>query len=170
MVDIISLIQTLGGIVGGLGLGMFTKSGRVKSQADAYQKMAEAYEYRIKTAEEATERSMKREDSLHAQIDSLNAQLDEKTIKMREYVADAMQSERDINDLYEKLVKAEKEIADLRVACEYLLEWRCEHHDCKDPRGRRPPNGKLFGQEFTLPASVATYRSKPQPTTSIKSN
>ena len=50
MMDWIALIQTLGGIFSGLGLGMFTKSGRIKMQAEAHAKTVEAYEMQLKSA------------------------------------------------------------------------------------------------------------------------
>ena len=159
-IDWMGLIQVIGGIIGGVGLGMFTKSGKIKAQADAYQKMAEAYEYRITADKKALTQSMEREAGYRAEIAVLNDQILDKNIKMREYVADVMQSERDINDINNKLLEAQREIGEWRVACEYMAEWRCEHPTCTDPRGRRPPNGKLCGQMFILPNILQYAREK----------
>ena len=84
----------------------------------------------------------------------------DKTAQIRHYVADVMKAETELNKAFGQLIEAQKEIADLRVALEYVLEWRCEHPDCEDPRGRRPPNGKLCGQTFCMPAIVEAYREK----------
>lgn len=163
--DVLSLLQTLGGIVGGLGVGYFTKSGRVKSQADAYKAMAEAYEYRIAALHESIAKCNDMEKSHTGRIAELNVALNGKTDQIRKLTDEIIASERKANEINDQLSEAkdtiiakEREIADLRVAVEYLLEWRCEKAECTDEGGRRPPNGKLKGQSFQMPQIVALIR------------
>lgn len=153
--DISSILTYL--VPGGLGAvaGFLSKSGRVKSKADAYKAMAESYEYRIKALHETIETCNNTIKELQERVASLNHALDDKTDVIRKYVEEIMK-------LTAQLIEAQKEIADLRVALEYALEWRCEHPDCEDSRGRRPPNGKLCGQTFCMPSIVAAYREKTQ--------
>lgn len=46
--DLINLVQTFGGLLIGGGLGMLSKSGRIKAKAEAMKTMADAYEMRFK--------------------------------------------------------------------------------------------------------------------------
>ena len=160
MFDISSILSYL--IPGGVGAiaGFLSKSGRVKSKADAYKAMAEAYEYRIKALHETIETCNATIKELQERIADLNHALDDKTDMIRKYVEDIIKAQEEVNRVSMELIAAQKEIADLRVALEYALEWRCEHPDCEDPRGRRPPNGKLCGQTFCMPAIVDAYREK----------
>lgn len=146
-------------ILGGVA-GLLTKSGRVKAKAEAMKAMAEAYEYRIKTLHETINTCNETIKELQERIASLNHALDDKTDMIRKYVEDIIKAQEEVNRVSMELIEAQKEIADLRVASEYLAEWRCEHPDCNDPRGRRPPNGKLCGNRFRMPAVLERYRDK----------
>ena len=151
------LLKTLGvGAIGAFG-GYFSKAGRIKDKADAYTAMAKSYEYRIESLHKIIDTCNKTIEELQERIASLNRALDDKTDIIRKYVADIMR-------FTAQLVEAQKEIADLRVALEYALEWRCEHPDCNDPRGRRPPNGKLCSQKFCMPSIVQSYQEKQKAT------
>ena len=152
-IDFIQLFTALGSLATGGVLGFMSKSGRIKSKADAYKAMAEAYEYRIESLHKVIETCNATIKELQERIAELNHALDDKTDIIRKYVEDIMR-------LGSGVIEAQKEIAELRVALEYLAEWRCEHPDCNDPRGRRPPNGKLCGQTFRMPAVVEMYKDK----------
>lgn len=147
---VLEVLTTLA--TGGL-LGWLSKSGRVKAKADAFKAMEEAYEFRIKALHEVIETCNRTIKELQERIAELNHALDDKTDQIRKYVAELMK-------VQSAVAEKEREIAELRVALEYVLEWRCEHPDCNDLRGRRPPNGKLSGQSFCLPAIVSVYREK----------
>lgn len=140
-------------MISGIGIGWLSKSGRVKEKADAYKKMGEAYQYRIDALHEDINTCNKTIKELQERIAELNHALDDKTDIIRKYV-------EEITRALQMIAEKEREIAELRVALEYVLEWRCEHPDCDDPRGRRPPNGKLCGQTFCMPAIVEKYRQK----------
>lgn len=159
-IDFTQLLTMLGTLSTGGLVGYLSKSGRIKSKADAYKAMAEAYEYRIESLHKVIETCNTTIKELQERIALLNHALDDKTEMIRKYVADIMEAERGLNEANARLIEAQKEIAELRVALEYLAEWRCEHPDCNDPRGRRPPNGKLCGQTFRMPAIVQMYKDK----------
>ena len=152
-IDFVQLFTTLGTLATGGALGFLSKSGRIKAKADAYTAMAKSYEYRIKSLHETIETCNNTIKDLQERIAELNHALDDKTDIIRKYVEDIMR-------LGSEVIAAQKEIAELRVALEYLAEWRCEHPDCNDPRGRRPPNGKLYGQTFRMPAIMQIYKDK----------
>lgn len=156
--DWIALIQTFGGLVSGLGLGMFTKSGRVKSQADAYKAMADAYETRITALHQVTDNNNKTIIEQSETISKLNHALDDKTAYIREIVAKQMEAENEVNAVNKRLTREQErvaalieEIGELKLLVEYHKMWRCEWPDCRDPRGRKPPNNKLAAMTYDPP-------------------
>ena len=68
--NIQEILVSLGTILSGIGIGWFSKSGRMKEKADAYKKMGEAYQYRI--------------DSLHDDLDTCNKSLKENQERIAE--------------------------------------------------------------------------------------
>lgn len=155
MIDWLSLIQTLGGIVGGLGLGMFTKSGRVKSQSDAYKAMAEAYEYRINALHEVVAKCNDTE-KMHAQrISELNTALNDKIDQIRKLTDELIVSERKANEVndrltdeQEKTARLERQLGEANVLIEHYKAWHCRKADCAD---REPPNPTLKGMQYEHP-------------------
>lgn len=164
-IDWMQLIQTVGGMVGGLGLGYFTKSGRVKAQADAYKAMADAYEFRIESMnrqiavyddmehkhaerisqlnaalDEKEQYHTEREDRLYADIDSLHSDIR----KMRDAAeTEYRECEQEINRVNALLVEAKdsevrltKEKGELEVE---LARKRCDDIECP---WRRPPTAE----------------------------
>lgn len=160
MIDVISLLTTLGGLASGIGLGVLTKSGRIKSKSDAYKAMAEAYEYRIDSLHEIINKCNETEKEHASRIAELNHELNEKTDRIRSLQDELLKSERDLNRVNEILLERERLIAELMVAVEYLLEWRCEKSICNDKEGRIPPNGRLQGKKFEMPKIVAYLHEK----------
>lgn len=150
------LIPTGTLIVGGV-VGLLTKSGRVKAKAEAMKTMAEAYEMRITALHSIIDNHNKTDVENTARIAELNHSLNDKTAQIRKQNERVWEAEQETNRVNAVLVDREREIADLRVACEYMAEWRCEHPECNDPRGRRPPNGRLRGKCFRMPAILERY-------------
>ncbi|MBD5184512.1 MAG: hypothetical protein HDS97_06440, partial [Bacteroidales bacterium] len=97
MIDVISLLTTLGGLASGIGLGVLTKSGRIKSKSDAYKAMAEAYEYRIDSLHEIVNKCNDTEKEHASRIAELNHELNEKTDRIRALQDELLKSERDLN-------------------------------------------------------------------------
>lgn len=138
MIDIISLLQTVGGIVGGLGLGMFTKSGRLKAQAESHKMMAEAYEYRIAALHESINKANETENAHLIRIAEQNRAIDDKTEQIRNLTQKLWDAEQETNRVNNNLVKAQEEICRLNLKVEHYREWRCYRYDCQDIRGRKP--------------------------------
>lgn len=166
-INIIEILGTLGTILSGIGIGWMSKSGRVKEKADAYRKMGEAYQYRIDTLHEdvkicngTIKELQERIADLNHALNAKEDEIQDKKGQIRKLTEQMWQAEQEANRINASLVEAQREIGDLRVALEYALEWRCEHPECEDPRGRRPPNGKLCGQTFCMPPVVETFRKK----------
>lgn len=162
---IISLLQTLGGIIGGFGIGAFTKSGRKKDKAEADKKVQEAQQLMIANYEE-------RIKDLHAVVDKYNEDekkhavrlsekeeiIEDKTRHIRELSSKMWDSEQEQNKLNAKLDEANKRIIQLteerdeeRRKKEYYRGWRCEKSVCHDPEGRRPPNARLSTETYVSP-------------------
>ncbi|MBD5370457.1 MAG: hypothetical protein HDR80_04815 [Bacteroides sp.] len=137
-------------LIGGVA-GLLTKNGRIKAKAEAMRTMAEAYEMRIDALHKVIDLLNKNEVTLTERVAQLDRTIDDKTAQIRRLTDNEMQLLREITDCKNTLIEAQKEIAEYRVAAEYLLEWHCRKPVCSDPEGRIPPNAKLRGQLFRLP-------------------
>lgn len=167
-------------LVGG-GIGWATKAGRAKEKADAFKKMEESFQLRIDDLHESLKVANQTIKEAQERIAELNHYLDEKEkekqasqeevydkkLQIRKLTEQALEAQQEVNRINEKLfeiqqfvAEKEREIADLRVALEDTIEWRCEHTDCQDPRGRRPPNDRLCGKKFHMPSILQKYQSK----------
>lgn len=176
--DWMSLLQVIVPALVGGGIGWATKAGRAKDKADAFKKMEEAHQMRINdlhdsiticnnTIKEGQDRIAELNHALNekqCEIQSSQEEVYDKKLQIRKLTAQAMEAQQEVNRINEKLfnvqqlvAEKEREIADLRVALEYMAEWRCENPDCDDPRGRRPPNGKLCGKKFCMPSIFQKY-------------
>ena len=154
--NIIEILTTLGTILSGIGIGWFSKSGRMKEKADAYKKMGEAYQYRI--------------DSLHDDIDSCNKSLKEnqeriselnhalnnkedeihdKTMQIRKLTEQGYTSEQEVNRVQNLLNDAKDEIIRLTEERARWEAGKCVRTDCKDPRGPKPPRKNQTAPEHT---------------------
>lgn len=77
--DWISLIQTLGGIVGGFGIGSFSKSRRRNEKAEADKAVKDVYEERIRDLHSIIDNFNTTERSHSERISELNKALDDKS-------------------------------------------------------------------------------------------
>lgn len=143
--DWISLIQTLGGVIGGLGIGMFTKSGRKRDKADADLKVQEAqakmidnYEERIKDLHSTI--AMLNESEAHyiERISAQNKAIDSKTEQIRSLTQQTWESQQQLNEANTRITSLTEERDNYR-------NWHCRKGHCAD---RQPPNPALAGQTF----------------------
>ncbi len=143
MMDWIALIQTLGGIFSGLGLGMFTKSGRIKMQAEAHAKTVEAYEMQLKSqregyearlvsAQKVNDERIKTEIENAKYISELNHALNDKTAYIRKIVADVYDSQQELNQAKDEITRLTKEVEELKRELDRLELIRCHRFDCDD--------------------------------------
>ncbi len=171
-INISELLSTLVTLLLGGGLGWLTKSGRIKDKADAYKKMAEAYQYRIdtlhaaldtcnKTINEGQDRIADLNHALNAKEDEKRQMEADKTKQIRNLTGKLYQSEQEVNRVQNILneanniiIRLTEERDDERRRADYNEIWRCEWTDCKDPRGPKPPRDKLRGLKYLPPAQV----------------
>lgn len=148
----INLIQTLGGIVGGLGIGMFTKSGRKRDKADADLKVQEAqakmidnYEERIKDLHSTIAILNDSEAHYIERISAQNKAIDGKTEQIRSLTQQVWDSQQQLNE-------ANARITSLTEERDKYKMWHCKSNTCikgnPDPDGRQPPNPLIIGQTF----------------------
>lgn len=155
----ISLIQTLGGIAGGLGIGLFTKAGRKKEKADAdlrvqeaQAKMIENYEERIKELHLHIKALNEAEKGYIERISEQNHAIDSKTEQIRNLTQKLWEAEQEVNRVNDRLNVANKRITSLTEERDKYKMWQCQSSTCvkgaPDPEGRQPPNTKILGQKF----------------------
>lgn len=158
----ISLLQTLGGIVGGLGIGMFTKSGRRKYKADADARVAEAQKLMIENFEHRLAEVHKANDTLNAEvaryiskIAEQNHTIDDKVKQIRNLTQKVWDSEQEVNRVQDMLNEANGRITSLteerdeeRRQKDYYKMWHCRRDGCSDGI---PPRDRLKGQKFKEP-------------------
>lgn len=100
-------------------------------------------------------------DNLLARLSAANATIDKHIDRNRELSDRLYKAEQEINRVNDALTEEQHKTANLerrlgaalRLADHYK-EWRCEWTDCKDPRGRRPPNEKIKGKRYCLPPHI----------------
>lgn len=166
MMDWMDLLQNLGLLLGGGGigsiLGYISKNGRKRDKADADAKVADAQRQMIDNYE-------KRISDLHSNIDKLNeaedrhseriakkdTELDSKTEQIRNLTQKVWESEQEANRINARYAETLRKITRLteerdheRLLKEYFKGWQCHHSDCDQ---RRPPNPSIRGQKFKEP-------------------
>lgn len=164
--DWINFLQTLGGVIAGGGLSLFSYKSIMRkkqaeadaAEADANTKEWELEEKRIKNLHESITHSNTSIDTLTSTIDALAQRLSKLNITINEYIdrnrelSDRLyQSERDLNAANDRIIKLTEERDTEKRHKEHYKQWRCEWPDCKDPRGRRPPNETIKNQIFKHP-------------------
>lgn len=122
------------------------------------QKEFELDDKRITELHTSIDKANKLNDDLLARISHANSTIDKHIDRNRELSDRLYKSEQETNRVNDALTEEQRRNADLerrlgqalRIADHYK-EWRCEWPDCKDPRGRRPPNHNLKGKKYCHP-------------------
>ena len=96
-------------------------------------------------------------DNLLARLSAANATIDKHIDRNRELADRLYKAEQEINRVNDALTEEQHKTANLerRLGAalrltDHYKKWRCEWTDCKDPRGRRPPNEKIKGKRYCL--------------------
>lgn len=115
-------------------------------------------EQRITELHASIDKSNDLNDNLLQRISNANAALDKQIDRNRELSDRLYKAEPEINRVNDLLTDEQRKAADYEKRLgkasrliDHYKGWRCEWPDCKDPRGRRPPNPKLAGKEYALP-------------------
>ncbi len=121
------------------------------AEHDADKAEVERLHMMIDHQQKSLDRYLEIEKDNADRIAEQNKALNDKTEQIRKLTEQVIASEHGRNADKEEIARLTKENGDLRVELEYHKMWRCEWSDCKDPRGRRPPNDKLKGLTYSPP-------------------
>lgn len=141
-------ISTVIGAIGGLGLLQWwytRRQTKLLAQTQADNAKTDAAKNEFHFAQEVVDFYKKENERLRGVVDKQQEIIDDKTARIRKGQDDLLASERKLNRANERLIKAEKRIAELEIENAYLIDWHCRIADCDD---RRPPNKKLTGLKF----------------------
>lgn len=154
METILTIISSLLGCSTLLGFTLYGKANRRIKDAEAQEAKAKA-EKAEADADEAEDHRfdnlLKLVDSLTTRLSTLNATIDKHIDRNRELADRLYKSETEINRLNERLLTTTEERDEAQRDADYHRMWKCEWPDCRDPRGRRPPNDKLQGLKYDPP-------------------
>lgn len=158
-------IAVIIGALGGLelikyfvGLVINRRNNRRKDDAEADKAETEAdkeesarliteLDHQQKTIENLLELN----NSLSARLSKLNETVDKHIDRNRELSDRLYKSETELNRANERIADLTQKLGEALRLADYYEVWRCERHDCQDPRGPRPPRDKLKGLKFEPP-------------------
>lgn len=116
---------------------------------------------RIAELHESIDKANKLNDDLLARLSKANATINKHIDRNRELSDRLYKSEQEVNRVNDMLTEEQHKTANLEKRFGVVLrlvdhykDWRCEWSDCKDPRGRRPPNPNLKGKTYALPPQI----------------
>lgn len=128
------------------------------AQHDADKAEVERLHMQIEHQQKSLDTYLKIEKDLSERISEQNKALNEKeeqirdkTGQIRKLTAQLIDSEHGRNADKDEIARLAAENGYLNTLVEYLKQWRCERTDCKDERGRKPPNQKLTGLKYEPP-------------------
>lgn len=170
-----------GSLLGALASIAYYKQTRRTKEAEARMKEAEAEKATVEVEGAKNESNKQETERLLAQIDhqqktidnlievnnnlsarlsELNTSVDRHIDRRRELTDKLSASEQEtnrvnalLNDANSDIIRLTEEREAERRRADYNAMWRCEHTDCKDPRGRKPPRD-LCGLKYSPPKSV----------------
>lgn len=149
METILTLLSTLLGCSTFVGFVLYGKANRRIKAAEAEKSEAETNELE----DHRFDNLLKLVDSLSSRLSTLNAAVDKHIDRNRELSDRAYKSEIEINRLNERIITLTEERDREKLLKEKYKEWHCRSSICSegkpDPKGRRPPNPKIVGKEFT---------------------
>ena len=156
--DWINLLQVLGGVLLGTGVGVFTVRATIrKSNAEADKAEHEANKagndrliQMIDHQQKSLDRYLEIEKDNADRIAELNKAINEKTEQIRRLTEQVIASEHGRNADKDEITRLTAEAAELRVLVEHYRMWHCQNGDCES---RVPPNKQMRGMKYSLPKS-----------------
>lgn len=158
------------GAAGGLGFIKWVfnrKTEKRLNNLEVKQKNFDLDKKRIEELHESINKANELNDNLLARISQANATIDKHIDRNRELSDRLYKSEQKTNRVNDILTEVQRKNADLERQLgealrrvDHYKEWRCEWADCRDPRGRRPPNPKLKGKTFSESLQSETQNDK----------
>lgn len=156
--------QILAVILGAVGGGEFIKwlfnrkTEKRLNNIEVKQKDFDLDEKRITELHASIDKANELNDNLLERLSHANAALDKHIDRNRELSDRLYKAEQEVNRVNDVLTEEQHKTAILERrsgaalrAADHYREWRCERSDCKDPRGRMPPNPSLNGKVYTPP-------------------
>ena len=167
--------QILALIIGALGGFEFIKwlfnrkTERRLNDIEVKQRTFDLEEKRIEELHSSIDKANRLNDNLLARISTANAAVDKYSDRNRELSDRAYKAEQEVNRVNDLLTKEQRKNSNLErrlgIALrliDHFRRWKCEWPDCRDPRGRRPPNKELQGETYCLPANLEDEFNKLQ--------
>lgn len=121
------------------------------AEHDADKAEVERLHMQITHQQQSLDIYIKMEKDNAERIAEQNKALDGKTEQIRKLTSQLIDSEHGRNADKDEIARLAAENGYLNTLVEYLKQWRCERTDCKDERGRKPPNNKLTGLKYEPP-------------------
>lgn len=164
MEQVMTWWQILAVILGAVGGGEFIKwlfnrkTEKRLNNIEVKQKDFDLDEKRITELHASIDKANELNDNLLERQSHANAALDKHIDRNRELSDRLYKTEQEVNRVNDALTEEQRKTASLERrlgaalrAADHYREWRCERSDCKDPRGRMPPNPSLNGKVYTSP-------------------
>lgn len=152
------------GAVGGLEFIKWVfnrKTERRLNNIEVKQRDFDFDEKRIAELHASIDKANKLNDDLLARLSTANATINKHIDRNRELSDRLYHAEQETNRVNDMLTEEQHKTANLerRLGAalrlvDHYKEWRCEWPDCRDPRGRRPPNPTLKGKTYALPPHI----------------
>lgn len=154
---LVALFTAVGGLEGIKWL-FNRKTEQRLSTLEVNQKSFELDERRIQELHDSIDKANELNDNLLQRLNNTNAAIDKQIDRNRELSDRLYKSEQKVNRVNDQLTREQRKTAEYEKRLgekdrliDHYKQWRCEWTDCKDPRGRRPPNPHLKGRTYTLP-------------------
>lgn len=145
------LIQTIATVLFGggsvVGFVLYYRANKRIKDAEVKKTETEADE----AEDHRFDNLLKLVDSLTQRLSDLNGTVDKHIGRNRELSDRLYKSETGLNRANERITELTAELGEANLLISYLEQWRCERTDCKDERGRKPPNKKLSGLKYDPP-------------------
>nr|WP_320989411.1 hypothetical protein [Bacteroides intestinalis] len=167
MEQVMTWWQILAVILGAVGGGEFIKwlfnrkTEKRLNNIEVKQKDFDLDEKRITELHASIDKANELNDNLLERLSHANAALDKHIDRNRELSDRLYKTEQEVNRVNDALTEEQHKTASLERrlgaalrASDHYREWRCERSDCKDPRGRMPPNPSLNGKVYTSPRNA----------------
>lgn len=140
-IEVTDILTTIGGLLTGGGLmQLLNWRSRVRvAKAEADTTVAQGYAARINELHQTVKYLNETTSEQALRIKDLNHGMDDKTDQIRKLTERAWEAEQALNHLNAELLQTTKERDEYRRLMEHYRDWRCERHDCRDERGRKPP-------------------------------
>lgn len=167
MEQVMTWWQILVLILGAVGGGEFIKwlfnrkTEKRLNNIEVKQKDFDLDEKRITELHSSIDKANELNDNLLERLSHANAALDKHIDRNRELSDRLYNAEQEVNRVNDALTEEQHKTASLERrlgaalrAIDHYKQWRCERSDCKDPRGRMPPNPSLAGKVYVSPRNL----------------